>query len=275
MRLSDGFGCFFHAPLIKPRPWRCQQCKKCKVATEAPDDPAVNYFPVLPSDVEACVPTALYLPPSKHSGRMFFTGRWLLNYLFLLYECMSYKAVRRRLADQVVASVLASNEPFRVVYFLTLLPTRHHLALIAKLAFPDFLATRVLSQQRWLAIYCGQGLRNLHYLEGSMSVFFPCPCKLNAAFLHAPVHSASCPVSASRSRRWLQESEDHRAIFCSKRRPPPFHLLASHLRGGWCPDGSCTSSLLSLYLFMNRGFACFHRVPVAAEYNLATAASSL
>ena len=150
--------------VLDVRPWRCLTCKRTHELQEG-----VSYFLPQPADVQKACPAALYIPSTKDHGPYFFTARWLVFYLLVLYETFSFREARRRLVDNLLSQALASqghHERLRVL--LAIYPPCKVLRSIAMLAFPPWVERRVHEYQKSEFVYSGQAVRlDGHYKKGS------------------------------------------------------------------------------------------------------------
>ena len=139
------------------RSWKCRTCYGAP-GTEA--SAQGRYFAPAPEDVQRSHPGTLCYFGGKHGGTTYFTSRWLAHYLTVLYECMNFRAARRRMVDVLLATAVpGSDAEYRIMNLLEALPTSLQLRGIACQAFSALVKRRVHEQQQHLFAYSGQGIR--------------------------------------------------------------------------------------------------------------------
>ena len=151
-------------PLILDcRPWRCLACKRCPPAEFGSHRQADKgqYFKPTHDDICTAVPDALCLNQKK-IGKVWFRSSFLIQMLRFLYETMSFRECRRKIADVILQHALANTASTHAGHchlLLAALPTAKQLARIALNVFPAFLAPRIDAMQTLQAMYNGVGVR--------------------------------------------------------------------------------------------------------------------
>ncbi len=110
------------------------------------------------------MPEALaYQCPGKQAT-CYFTSRFLMQLLVVLYETFNFREARRRLLDVLLANSLAALRPgcsvaLRLSVLVSVFPNPAQLASIALAAFPGPIAAKVRRQQELQYLYNGHGIR--------------------------------------------------------------------------------------------------------------------
>ena len=145
---------------LDARPFRCVTCGNRRQGKGE----GVNYFAVTAEDVQADVPDAIPIRTNR-SGELYVTVRFLIQLLATLYECISFRAARRRLMDVYFANCLmvagpeAAQTALRLRRLCVCFPDPSALADMSRLAFTDLVRSRVQAFRDLNFVYNGQSVR--------------------------------------------------------------------------------------------------------------------